>query len=100
MRARRPGISLSSVPSATAVFDPAKPYLPSSPPAGGSMPHLQSNYFVDIILVGYIPIHKIGEGRPCTVTKGIVLMAEGCAKSVYRLSILMPAQLRITDAFS
>ena len=34
------------------------------------------------------------------MTKGIVLMAEGCAKSVYRLSILMPAQLRITDAFS
>ena len=83
MRARRSSISLSSVPSATAVFDPAKPCLPSSPAVGGSMPHLQSNYFVDIILVGCIPIHKIGEGRPCTVTKGIVLMAEGYAKSIY-----------------
>ena len=50
MRARHPGTSLSSVPSATAVFDPAKPCLPSSPPVGGSIPHLQSNYFVDIIL--------------------------------------------------
>ena len=35
----------SLAPSAT------PPSLPSSPPVGGSMPHLQSNYFVDIILV-------------------------------------------------
>ena len=33
MRASRPGISLSFTPSATAVFDPAKPCLPSSPPS-------------------------------------------------------------------
>ena len=33
MRASRPGISLSFAPSATAVFDPAKPCLPSSPPS-------------------------------------------------------------------
>ena len=55
MRARRSSISLSSAPSATAVFDPAKPCLPSSPSVNGIIPipilHLQSNYFVDIVLV-------------------------------------------------
>ena len=53
MRARRPGISLSSVPSATAVFDPAKLCLPSSPFVNGIIPtsHLLCNYFVDIVLV-------------------------------------------------
>ena len=51
MRASRPGISPSFAPSATAVFGPAKPCLPSSPSVGDSMPHLQSNYFVAILLV-------------------------------------------------
>ena len=50
MRASRSSISLSLSPSATAVFDPAKLCLPSSPSVNGSMPHKQFNYFVDIIL--------------------------------------------------
>ena len=37
MRASRSSLSLS--PSATAVFDPAKLCLPSSPSVSGSMPH-------------------------------------------------------------
>ncbi len=49
MRASRSSISLSFSPSATVVFDPAKPCLPSSPSVNGSMPHSQFNYFVDIV---------------------------------------------------
>ena len=55
MRASRSSISLSSAPSATAVFDPAKLCLPSSPFVNGiipiPVPHMQFNYFVDIVLV-------------------------------------------------
>ena len=51
MRASRSSISLSLSPSATAVFDPAKLCLPSSPSVSGGMPHIKFNYFVDIILV-------------------------------------------------
>ena len=50
MRAKRSSLSLSLSPSATAVFDPAKLCLPSSPSVNGSMPHSQFNYFVDIVL--------------------------------------------------
>ena len=50
MRASRSSVSLSLSPSATAVFDPAKPCLPSSPAVSGSMPHQKFNYLVDIIL--------------------------------------------------
>ena len=52
MRASRSSLSLSSAPSATAVFDPANPCLPSLPSVNGSIPYLQSNYFMDIILAG------------------------------------------------
>ena len=50
MRASRSSLSLSLSPSATVVFDPAKPCLPSLPSVSGSMPRKQFNYFVDIIL--------------------------------------------------
>ena len=50
MRASRPGISLSLSPSATVVFDPAKLCLPSSPAVNGSIPYMQFNYFMNIIL--------------------------------------------------
>ena len=53
MRARRSSLSLSFAPSATVVFDPAKPCLPSSSFVNGIIPtsHLLCNYFVDIVLV-------------------------------------------------
>ena len=50
MRASRSSISLSLSPSATVVFDPAKLCLPSSPAVNGSIPYMQFNYFMDIIL--------------------------------------------------
>ena len=52
MRASRPVLSLSFAPSTTIVFDPANPCLPPLPPVNGSMPRLQSNYFVDIVVAG------------------------------------------------
>ena len=64
MRARRSGLSLSLAPSATAVLDPAKSCLPSPPSVNGSMPHLQSSYFVDIIPVDIKrPLDVIVAGR-------------------------------------
>ena len=55
MRASRLGLSLSFESSATAVFDPAKLCLPSSPFVNGIIPipisHMKFNYCVDIVLV-------------------------------------------------
>ena len=64
MRAIRSGLSLSLAPSATTVLDPAKSCLPSPPSVNGSMPHLQSSYFVDIVLVDIErPLDVIVAGR-------------------------------------
>ena len=65
-RQQDPGqvLPLSLAPSATAVLDPAKSCLPSPPSVNGSMPHLQSSYFVDIILVDIErPLDVIVAGR-------------------------------------
>ena len=50
MRTNRSILSLSFALSSTVVFDPAKPCLPPSPSVNGAIPHLQFNYFMNIIL--------------------------------------------------
>lgn len=50
MRTNRSILSLSFALSSTVVFDPAKPCLPPSPSVNGAIPHLQFNYFMNILL--------------------------------------------------
>ena len=98
MRAIRSGLSLSLAPSATAVLDPAKSCLPSPPSVNGSMPHLQSSYFVDIVLVDIErPLDVIVAGReigrepplgPSACLSGLALLG-----NAFDGSVLPPAHV-------
>ena len=98
MRASRSGLSLSLAPSATAVLDPAKSCLPFPPSVNGSMPHLQSSYFVDIVLVDIErPLDVIVAGReigrepplgPSACLSGLALLG-----NAFDGSVLPPAHV-------
>ena len=91
MRASRPGISLSLSPSATAVFDPAKLCLPSSPAVNGSMPYIKFNYFVDIILATASP-------RQATASRTTRSAGESRADShVWAAHLRRPADVNATS---